>query len=117
MCTYTYRIDQALHFNAANAFIGTVTTDVGAPTNDNRTLLYQTFLAAPYIPCGDSYTEEKWSGTHEAGNNDTPLGQVMDAFAHHSLIDSNYTAVIVDLQGNNSRNDISYRVSHLFIIL
>ena len=80
-----------------------VTTDVGAPMNDN-----QTFLAAPYIPCGDSYTEEKWSRTHKAGNNDTPLGQVMDAFAHHSLIDSNYTAVIVDLQGHNSRNNISY---------
>ena len=105
---YIYHIDQVLCFNAANAFIGMVTTDVGAPTNDNQTLLYQTFLAAPYIPCGDGYTEEKWSRTHEAGNNDTPLGQVMDAFAHHSLIDSNYTAVIVDLQGNNSRNNISY---------
>ena len=114
---YIYHIDQVLRFNAANAFIGTVTTDVGAPTNDNQTLLYQTFLAAPYIPCGDGYTEEKWSGTHEAGNNDTPLGQVMDAFAHHSLIDSNYTAVIVDLQGNDSRNNISYQVSYLFIIL
>lgn len=101
MCTYTYHIDQVLCFSAANAFIGTVTTDVGAPTNDNQTLLYQTYMAAPYIPCGDGYTEEKWSGTHEAGNNDTPLGQVMDAFAHHLLINSNYTAVIVDLQGNN----------------
>ena len=101
-----------LHFNTANTFIGTVTTDVGAPINDN-----QTFLAAPYIPCGDGYTKEKWSRTPKAGNNDTPLGQVMDAFAHHSLIDSNYTAVIVDLQGNNSRNNISYQVSYLFIIL
>jgi hypothetical protein len=100
-----------LHFNAANTFVGTVTTDVGAPTDDtddNRTLLYQTFLAAPYIPHGDGYTEEKWSGTYEAGNNDTPLGRVMDAFAHHSLIDSNNTAVIVDLQGiQKPRNGVA----------
>ena len=57
------------------------------------------FLAAPYIPSGDGYVEEKWSGTNQAGNNSGQLGIVMDVFAHHSLVDSGYTAVIVDLQG------------------
>jgi hypothetical protein len=92
-----------LRFNAAKAFIGTVTADIGdAPANfedDHRVLVYKTFLAAPYIPRGEGYVEEKWSGTNQAGNNRSSLGCVMDAFAHHSLVDSTHTAVIVDLQG------------------
>lgn len=92
-----------LRFNVANAFVGTVTADIGAlpadGTKDQRTLVYRTFLAAPYIPHGEGYSEDKWSGTDQAGNNNDHLGHVMDAFAHHSLVDSNNTAVIVDLQG------------------
>jgi hypothetical protein len=99
------QLPPGLRFNAAEAFIGTVAADIrNAPkdnVDDDRTLVYKTFLAAPYIPHGDGYVEEKWSGTNQAGDNNGPLGRVMDAFAHHSLVDSDYTAVIVDLQGNS----------------
>jgi len=61
--------------------------------------MYRTFLAAPYIAKADGFVKHKWSGTNQAGDNTDPVGVVINAFAHHSLIDSNYTAVLVDLQG------------------
>jgi len=100
-----------LRFNAAEAFIGTVLIDIEDPptqnedaapedeVDDRRTLVYKTFLAAPYVPHGDGYLEQKWSGTDQAGDNTSHIGCVMDAFAHHTLVDSNQTAVVVDLQG------------------
>jgi len=53
-----------LRFNAAEAFIGTVLIDIEDPptqnedaapedeVDDRRTLVYKTFLAAPYVPHG-----------------------------------------------------------------
>jgi hypothetical protein len=67
--------------------------------NDKQPLVYKTFLAAPYITRSEGCIQEKWSGTNEAGDNTRELGCVIDAFTHHSLVDSNHTAVIVDLQG------------------
>ena len=92
-----------LHFNAAGAFLGLAVDNVlSHPNNgkpDTRTIVYRTFLAAPYIASADGFIEQKWSGTNQAGDNKDPIGMVIDAFTHHSLIDSNYTAVLVDLQG------------------
>lgn len=94
-----------LQFNAINAFIGTVTKEIEQlPTDgeevDNRSLMYNTFLAAPLLPFGkDGYTEDKWSGTNQTGDNETTIGRVLAAFAHHSVVDSNKTCLLVDLQG------------------
>jgi hypothetical protein len=92
-----------LRFNAAGAFIGTTIDKVPDHPQSNeadaRTLVYPKFLGAPYIALTDGFIEQKWSGTNQAGDNKDPIGIVIDAFAHHSLIDSNHTAVLVDLQG------------------
>jgi hypothetical protein len=92
-----------LIFNAEKVFKGTVIVDIcGRPTDnvdDIQPLIYKMSLAAPYTPSGDGHIKEKWSGTNQAGDNSGQLGIVMDVFTHHSLIDSGYTTVIVDLQG------------------
>lgn len=91
-----------LRFNAENAFLGTAIDEVpGPPENgaDTRTIVYQTFLAAPYIASTEGFNETKWSGTNRAGDNKDSIGIIIDAFAHHSLIESQFTAVLADLQG------------------
>jgi myosin-heavy-chain kinase len=92
-----------MDFNSSGAFVGTLTKAVDPPVAgkmDNRSLIYSTFLAAPLLPFGKpGYTEDKWSGTNQPGSNETPIGRILGAFAHHSVVDSNKTCVLVDLQG------------------
>jgi hypothetical protein len=92
-----------LKFHATNAFVGTVTKEIEQPTDDeadNRSLLYNTFLAAPLLPFGKpGYTESKWSGTNQTGDNETAIGRVLASFAHHCVVDSNKSCLLVDLQG------------------
>jgi hypothetical protein len=113
-----------LRFNAAEAFTGTVLIDIEDPptqnedaapkdeVDDRRTLVYKMFLAAPYVPHGDGYLEQKWSGTDQAGDNTSHIGCVMDTFTHHTLVDSNQTAVVVDLQGVSSFGSIFLQLNH-----
>lgn len=85
--------------------MGTLTRDIDpAPEGDgeidDRSLIYNTFLAAPLLPFGKpGYEEEKWSGTNQTGDNDTKVSRVIAAFAHHSVLDSGKTCLLVDLQG------------------
>lgn len=61
------------------------------------------FLAAPLLETRDiepGYKEVKYSGTDCAGQNTDTLGVAVDAFAHHTLVDSQGTLVFVDLQGS-----------------
>jgi myosin-heavy-chain kinase len=93
-----------LEFNAGGAFVGTVANDIDLPVSagdfDDRSLIYRTFLAAPLLPFGKpGYKEDKWSGTNQTGDNQTATGCVLAAFAHHSVVDSNKTCLLVDLQG------------------
>ena len=94
-----------IEFHASGAFVGTLTKDVELPPStdgeiDNRSLIYSTFLAAPLLPFGKpGYVEDKWSGTNQTGNNDSAISCVLAAFAHHSVVDSNKTCLLVDLQG------------------
>ena len=63
-------------------------------------MIYSTFLAASLLPFGKpGYVEDKWSGTNQTGNNDSAISCVLAAFAHHSVVDSNKTCLLVDLQG------------------
>jgi hypothetical protein len=92
-----------LQFNTTGAFLGMAVDKVANHPKesepDPRTILYETILAAPYISILDGFSERKWLGTNQAGDNKNCFGAVIDAFAHHTLIDSNSTAVLVDLQG------------------
>ncbi|KAH9884128.1 hypothetical protein C8Q73DRAFT_796360 [Cubamyces lactineus] len=104
-----YNVDLAdvanIRFNHDGAFLGRLVNqwDLGfvpSPNEvDERLLIYDTFLATRLIRKADGYVEMKFSGAHETGKNTTPIGRVVDAFAHHVLVDSNYTCVLVDLQG------------------
>ena len=93
-----------LEFNANGAFMGKLTKNIDPPPADgefdNRSLIYNTFLATPLLPFGKpGYVEDKWSGTNQTGDNQTSIGRVLAAFAHHSVVDSNKTCLLVDLQG------------------
>ncbi|KAL7278868.1 hypothetical protein ACG7TL_006699 [Trametes sanguinea] len=96
-----------LRFNHEGAFMGQLANswelamDFADDNNneDNRALIHDTFLATRLIPKADGYTEVKFSGAHETGRNTTAVGRAIDTFAHHVLVDSNYTCVLVDLQG------------------
>lgn len=85
--------------------MGTLTRDIDPAPEvdgeiDDRSLIYNTFLAAPLLPFGKpGYEEEKWSGTNQTGDNDTKVSRVIAAFAHHSVVDSGKTCLLVDLQG------------------
>ena len=94
-----------LTFNANGAFVGTLTKTVDPPPSadgeiDDRSLTHSTFFADPLLPFGKpGYIEEKWSGTNQMGDNGTKISRIIAAFAHHSVVDSNKTCVLVDLQG------------------
>ncbi|KAF8240539.1 hypothetical protein L208DRAFT_1420398 [Tricholoma matsutake] len=68
-----------IHWNFADAFIGTITSG----------LVFKTFLAAPLLKTSGLYNEQKFSGT----------GHAIDAYAHHILADSNGSLLMTDLQG------------------
>lgn len=79
--------------------------EVPPPDQDPRdcALLFDTFLAVPLVSVADGYTEHKFSGGLQVGHNDHSLiGRVVDAFAHHVLLDSERTCVFADLQGTLS---------------
>lgn len=100
-----------IRFNSSGAFIGTLKAgehdgselNCTAPelTPGSAPLLWNTFLAVPYIDLSEGYAANtKFSGSFEAGNNSTsPFGRAVDAFAHHVLEESQHTCVLVDLQG------------------
>ncbi|KAG6848070.1 hypothetical protein H0H93_003661 [Arthromyces matolae] len=94
----------SLRWNFANAFLGSVTSDLQSPPEgdekDTRSLLFPEFLAAPLLLTRGLYSERKFSGCEEAGNNKDPIGAAVDAYAHHVLVDSEGTYLMTDLQDN-----------------
>lgn len=67
---------------------------------DKRAVLYRTFLASPLVRKSDGYKEIKFSGALQVGENRSIPGMAVDAFAHHVVVDSLRTCVLVDLQGS-----------------
>ena len=99
--THTSPISE-IRFNAEGAFVGTLVSDLPPhPKNeaDRRSLILADFLAAPLLAKDPGYSEVKFSGTREPGNNKDVLGGVVDAFAHHVIVDSHHTIMLCDLQG------------------
>ncbi|KAG1900110.1 uncharacterized protein F5891DRAFT_1189196 [Suillus fuscotomentosus] len=93
----------SMKWNVAGAFIGKL-TDLLPPaptdgTDDNRSLLYDVFLATPLLPSGALYREVKFSGNEQPGNNEDMIGRVVDAYSHHVLVDSDFETLISDIQG------------------
>ncbi|KAF8508636.1 kinase-like domain-containing protein [Gautieria morchelliformis] len=89
-----------MQFNAKGAFLGMVDQDRIKPRPhtgvDNRSLQHPTFLAAPLLQ-GEF---RKYSGSERTGRNgETGYGAAVDAFAHHTVIDSNKQVLLCDLQG------------------
>lgn len=99
----TYSCFPGLEFHASGAFIGKLTGDLPQRVSgeaDDRSLTHAVFLATPLLPFGKpGFEEEKWSGTNQTGDNNTATSRIISAFAHHSVIDSQMTCLLVDLQG------------------
>ena len=90
------------HWNFKGAFIGSVLELVGAPDEgevDERSLVFMDFLAAPLLEINDETTERKFSGNEDIAHNKDPLGRMVDAYVHHTLIDSFGDILLVDVQG------------------
>lgn len=87
----------------ANAFIGTITEGLqSGPTDgsaDNRSLIYDTFLAAPLLIMDAETEEKKFSGNDDFTPNDDIIGRFIDAYVHHTLADSQNTILLADVQG------------------
>src|SRR5258708_7529449 len=92
-----------MKWNIVGAFIGKL-IDLLPPaptdgTDDNRSLIYDVFLATPLLPSGALYCEVKFSGNEQPGNNEDTIGRVVDAYSHHVLVDSTFEILISDIQG------------------
>ncbi|KAE9390116.1 hypothetical protein BT96DRAFT_1002604 [Gymnopus androsaceus JB14] len=96
-----------LDFNAEGAFIGTTSfvPAGGLPMeetieNDERSLLYDTFLVVPLLSTTGLYEERKFFGNNETGRNDGDwAGKLVDAFAHHVVEHCKGEYMLADLQG------------------
>lgn len=64
-----------------------------------QSMIFETFLASPLLPSGGFYKERKFSGSKIAGHNVDELGQTVDAYAHHVLVDSGGEMLLADIQG------------------
>jgi len=49
------------------------------------------------VPTGAIF--QRVLATNQTGDNETKISHVIAAFAHHSVVDSNKTVVLIDLQG------------------
>ena len=93
---------QVMRWNFKGAFIGSVFELEVAPHNgevDERSLVFMDFLAAPLLEINDETEERKFSGNEDIAQNKDPLGQMIDAYVHHALIDSFGDILLVDVQG------------------
>jgi len=93
-----------MRWNTEGAFVGRLTEPLPPrdnPDEDNRSLIFTTFLAAPILPSGPSYKEIKFSGNTEVGQNSGTIGHALDTFAHHVVVDSQKSVLFVDLQGSS----------------
>ncbi|KAF8507357.1 kinase-like domain-containing protein, partial [Gautieria morchelliformis] len=89
-----------MKWNADGAFLGTLVDklpDLPAEQRSNQSLIWNVFLAVPLLEPGA--TECKFSGNGDTGENSDYLGIWIDAFAHHTVVDSMGEYVFVDIQG------------------
>jgi len=68
-------------------------------SDDTRCLLWPSFMAAPLLNIGNRNEELRFSGNDCITNNSDGLGCIIDAYVHHSIVDSNGEFLIADVQG------------------
>lgn len=109
-----------MRWNTEDAFVGTVDTMVpGRPPQgetDNRTLVFPHFLATPLLPSGSQYREVKFSGNADIGDNTDTVGEAVDAYAHHIVVDSFGDVLFADLQGKKPSSFSKHFRIHVNII-
>lgn len=91
-----------MNWNFKGAFIGSVLELAAAPDKgevDERSLVFTDFLAAPLLEINNDSKEQKFSGNEDIAHNKDPLGRMVDAYVHHTLIDSFGDILLVDVQG------------------
>ncbi|KAF8495824.1 hypothetical protein JB92DRAFT_3146908 [Gautieria morchelliformis] len=93
-----------IKWNADDAFLGCLVeplAEVPAHERSKQSLLYSTFLATPLLPfpVGPGGMEQKISGNGEVGENTDHVGIWVDAYTHHTLVDSEGGYLFVDIQG------------------
>ncbi|KIJ30747.1 hypothetical protein M422DRAFT_267688 [Sphaerobolus stellatus SS14] len=96
-----------LRYNAEGAFLGDVVfKDENPPvlsfsSPDTRTMLYDAFLAAPYLEIkpGDELRFTDKYGTPARDDKANEIDDMLVAFTHSSLVDSDHTVIITDIQG------------------
>ncbi|KAF8572834.1 hypothetical protein K439DRAFT_1625501, partial [Ramaria rubella] len=98
-------IKRAVNFGVKdwpNAFLGTLVTPLSATEMEQsgEGLIWSTFLVVPLLACpqGEGSVEFKFSRNTETGNSRGLLGMWVDAYAHHTIIDSAREWLIADLQ-------------------
>ena len=92
-----------MRWNFKGAFIGRVFELEAAPKKgevDERSLVFMDFLAAPLLKINETLTDErKFSGNEDIAHNKDLLGRMVDAYVHHTLINSFGDILLVDVQG------------------
>lgn len=112
--TTTTHCTLEIRWNFTGSFIGCASGISPAPdsgTVDNRSLLFDYFLATPLLDINNTTEERKFSGNEDAGHNTDPLGRVIDAYVHHALVDSLGDMLFADVQG------LFILSRHIFIVL
>ena len=81
-------------------------------SDDDRTLVFKTFLAACFLSCDGLYVERKFCGNTDVPQNEDLLGRTINAYIHHTLLDSGKTLLLSDLQGMSSTLLMEMSVLH-----
>lgn len=96
----TIVLDLSFHFKGA--FVGEVSELLPKPTSpleDGRSLVFKTFLAAPYISTNGIYKERKFCGSNGLDMDGDDIAQLIATFMHHVVVDSHGEYLLTDLQG------------------
>ncbi|KAK7018707.1 hypothetical protein VNI00_018300 [Paramarasmius palmivorus] len=91
----------------SDVFVGTITRllppskfPLEDGDDEDRSLVFDTFLAAPLLEIAGSGSEErKFSGNSQTGRNIDIIGQAIDAFAHHVVEETEGAYLFADIQG------------------
>ncbi|KIJ56267.1 hypothetical protein M422DRAFT_107705, partial [Sphaerobolus stellatus SS14] len=87
-----------MKWNVDGAFVGILEKGQELNISDDSitSLLYTAFLVTPVLPKGKII---RFSGTFDVGDNTDKVGKWVDTYAHHVVIDSQYSLCITDIEG------------------
>jgi hypothetical protein len=106
-CTSSFdNLFQAIRWNVEGTFFGIVETDIPLRPRglevDTRTLLFNTFIAAPLLKTTAPYKERSFTDmehtTPVVTAGDT-LAEFIQAYVHWTLVESGGSLLLADVQG------------------